>query len=33
MVNQNGKSGAFDEHKVMLAFADEDSIRTAYFNS
>lgn len=33
VVNQNGKSGAFDEHKVMLAFADEDSARTAYLNS
>lgn len=33
VVNQNGKNGDFDEHKVMLAFADEESARTAYMNS
>ncbi|SER35588.1 MULTISPECIES: hypothetical protein [Pseudomonas] len=33
VVNQNGKDGSFDEHKVMLAFADEESARTAYMNS
>lgn len=33
VVNQNGKSGAFDEHKVMLAFPDEESARTAYMLS
>lgn len=33
VVNQNGKTGAFDEHKVMLAFPDEEAARTAYMNS
>jgi hypothetical protein len=33
VVNQNGKDGAFDEHKVMLAFADEDAARAAYMGS
>lgn len=33
VVNQNGKSGSFDEHKVMLAFADEDAARSAYLGS
>lgn len=33
VVNQNGKSGAFDEHKVMLAFPDEEAARTAYMLS
>lgn len=33
VVNQNGKGGAFDEHKVMLAFADEDAARSAYMGS
>lgn len=33
VVNQNGKDGAFDEHKVMLAFADEDTARSAYLGS
>lgn len=33
VVNQQNKGGAFDEHKVLLGFADEESARTAYINS
>lgn len=33
VINQNGKSGAFDEHKVMLGFIDEVAACTAYMNS
>jgi hypothetical protein len=33
VVNQVNRDGAFDEHKVMLGFADEESARNAYMNS
>lgn len=33
VINQNGKAGAFDEHKVMLGFTDQDQACTAYMNS
>lgn len=33
VINQNGKAGAFDEHKVMLGFIDEVAACTAYMNS
>lgn len=33
VINQNGKTGRFDEHKIMLAFPDEESARKAYLNS
>lgn len=33
VVNQQNKDGGFDEHKVMLGFADEQSARDAYMNS
>lgn len=33
VVNQVKRDGAFDEHKVMLGFADEQSARDAYMNS
>lgn len=33
VVNQVNRDGAFDEHKVMLGFADEQSARDAYMNS
>lgn len=33
VVNQSNKDGGFDEHKVLLGFADEESARTAYMNS
>ncbi|RUT30914.1 hypothetical protein WG29040_23540 [Pseudomonas sp. PAMC 29040] len=33
VINQNAKGGAFDEHKVMLGFIDQDQARTAYLNS
>lgn len=33
VVNQVNRDGAFDEHKVLLGFADEESARNAYMNS
>lgn len=33
VVNQVGKAGAFDEHKILLGFIDEESARAAYMNS
>lgn len=33
VVNQVNRDGAFDEHKVMLGFADEESARNGYMNS
>lgn len=33
VVNQNGKTGTFDEHKVMLGFIDQNQACTAYMNS
>lgn len=33
VINQVSRDGAFDEHKVMLGFADEHSARAAYLNS
>lgn len=33
VVNQQNKDGAFDEHKVLLGFTDEEAARTAYLNS
>jgi hypothetical protein len=33
VVNQQNREGAFDEHKVLLGFADEESARNAYMNS
>lgn len=33
VVNQNDKAGAFDEHKILLGFIDEQSARTTYLNS
>lgn len=33
VVNQQNKDGAFDEHKVLLGFSDEDQARQAYLNS
>jgi len=33
VVNQQNKDQSFDEHKVMLGFADEQSARDAYMNS
>lgn len=33
VINQNNPGGGFDEHKVMLGFADEGSARRAYLNS
>ena len=33
VINQNGKAGTFDEHKVMLGFIDQDQACTAYMNS
>ncbi|MCK2122118.1 hypothetical protein [Pseudomonas sp. PNPG3] len=33
VINQVNRDGAFDEHKVMLGFADEQSARDAYMNS
>ncbi len=33
VINQVSRDGAFDEHKVMLGFADEQSARAAYLNS
>jgi hypothetical protein len=33
VINQNGKGGTFDEHKVMLGFTDQDQACAAYMNS
>lgn len=33
VINQKGKAGTFDEHKVMLGFIDQDQACTAYMNS
>ncbi len=33
VVNQNNKDGAFDEHKVMLGFDDEEQARQAYMSA
>lgn len=33
VINQNNPGGGFDEHKVMLGFADEAAARRAYLNS
>lgn len=33
VVNQVGKGGEFDEHKLLIGFLDEDSARAAYMNS
>jgi len=33
VVNQVNRDGTFDEHKVLLGFADEESARNAYMNS
>lgn len=33
VINQNDAAGAFDEHKVMLGFADGDAARAAYLGS
>ena len=33
VVNQVNRDGVFDEHKVLLGFADEESARNAYMNS
>ncbi|MGE8046046.1 hypothetical protein ACQKO6_17820 [Pseudomonas monteilii] len=33
VVNQQDKTGAFDEHKVLLGFTDEEQARQAYLNS
>lgn len=33
VVNQQDKAGAFDEHKVLLGFTDEEQARQAYLNS
>lgn len=33
VVNQVGKNGEFDEHKILLGFTDEESARAAYMNS